>query len=358
MTVFRGNLTFPVFWGRMACVLLACGFLWACGDLSPGGVSDGPGSGKTRTEGTETAKGEARIAPMKMPPGFDDRPPLPGETGRERDSKGFPVMKPALGVKTQTMLFSEKIRDSNDRFERLENAVQEMRNDYDAMLPSILRLVAIEKDINQLVVQLDGLLKSDPQALSAPPAAASPVSVVEKEKLPDGPAAVQMAAAGSPAVDTLSGPLAEKDDGAPKPPAVPPPTPPPVSIPASPSAPAPIATPAAPPPAAAASDVTATGPRFGAHQGYTRIVFDVSAATAFTAEVDEAEKILLVEMPDAGWNGPASGAPAHPLIQSWNVSAGPGGKGSLISFQLSRAAKIKGRMALQSPPRIVVDLQD
>lgn len=356
MAVFRGNFEIPALVGRVLCALLLCGFLTACDSSSEFlGGGDKPGqSREASADGEGDAEGKVNISPMKAPPGLGLRPPAEGETGRERDSKGFPVMKPALGMKTN-MLFSEKIGDSDDRFERLENAVQEMRNDYDAMLPSILRLVAIEKDINQLVVQLDTLLKSDPQALP-PPAAAMPVEAVQQEDIAQNNQTAQGASAPPQNLAPQDKEFPEPDPapaGAP-PQTLPPiaPKPAPVSEAVVPPAPAPALVPAN----SAAGGVFVKAPRFGSHADYTRIVFDVGSATPFTAELDEAEKILLVELPDGRWDGPPSGASSHPLIASWKMNPGAGGKGVLISFQLSKSARIKDKMALQNPHRVVVDL--
>jgi hypothetical protein len=59
--------------------------------------------------------------------------------------------------------------DEADRLDRLENAVQELRNDFDTITPAITRLVAIEGDIQKLITQLDTpLLKSRLRCLPVP----------------------------------------------------------------------------------------------------------------------------------------------------------------------------------------------
>lgn len=63
-----------------------------------------------------------------------------------------------LNVNTKTRLFSESMRDDDDRFDRLEEAVQSIRDDFDAMTPSINRLISIEKDIKELHGQLSVLI--------------------------------------------------------------------------------------------------------------------------------------------------------------------------------------------------------
>lgn len=281
------------------------------------------------------------IAPMKLPPGMENRPPLPGETGREKDAKGLPMMKPALGVNTN-MLFAEKIRDPDDRFERVENAVQEMRSDYDAMLPAMLRLVAVEKDINNLVGQLETLLKNDGQdvAQDLAPAKVEPVAI---ETTMPPPAAAEAEEKTAEVVKPVSAPPPAVPEAIPAPTlppqATPPPATPPVQLAKS-----------------ATGSVKGLGLRIGAHPDFARIVLDLSATSSFKADLDSNEKILIVSLPDVQWTGAMNGSGNHPLVQSWNVTPGQNGAGTLVSFQLLGNTKIKTQTTLSNPARVVIDL--
>lgn len=64
-----------------------------------------------------------------------------------------------LGFKTK-ILFSESLSNEADRFDRLENAVQDIRDEFDKMSPSINRLVSIESDIRELHDQLKVLINN------------------------------------------------------------------------------------------------------------------------------------------------------------------------------------------------------
>lgn len=68
----------------------------------------------------------------------------------------FRTLAPPEGLKF-TQLFGDPIDDADERIGRLERAVQGLRNDFDTVVPSMVRLVAIEKDIKQLVSQLQTL---------------------------------------------------------------------------------------------------------------------------------------------------------------------------------------------------------
>lgn len=66
-----------------------------------------------------------------------------------------------------TPLFSEPIGNTDDRVRRLEETVQTLRNDLDTVVPSMVRLVAIEKDMKELVSQLQSLTTGVPMPAAA-----------------------------------------------------------------------------------------------------------------------------------------------------------------------------------------------
>ncbi len=66
-------------------------------------------------------------------------------------------LNPNFKPKT-TLLFAEKLNTTEERVDRLENAVQKIKEDFDVMAPSVVRLVAIEKDIKKLVKQLEDVV--------------------------------------------------------------------------------------------------------------------------------------------------------------------------------------------------------
>ena len=63
----------------------------------------------------------------------------------------------ALGPNTK-MLFADNISDENQRFDRLENAVQNVANTVDDMEPTVERLKRVEQDLESLTEQLEILL--------------------------------------------------------------------------------------------------------------------------------------------------------------------------------------------------------
>jgi hypothetical protein len=88
----------------------------------------------------------------------------------------FRALAPPEGLRF-TPLFIEPLKDSEKRLKRLEESVQIIRNDIDTLVPTMIRMVAIEKDIKGLVAQLQTL--TEPES-----AEKAPVSDVTPQELP------------------------------------------------------------------------------------------------------------------------------------------------------------------------------
>ncbi|MDB2683060.1 hypothetical protein N9Z27_02275 [Alphaproteobacteria bacterium] len=71
--------------------------------------------------------------------------------------------QPALGLNTDR-LFAQPVENPDQRFLRLETAVQDIRDEITEVSPSINRLVAVEKDIQNLIGQLEVMLQEPPPA--------------------------------------------------------------------------------------------------------------------------------------------------------------------------------------------------
>ncbi len=109
--------------------------------------------GDSSSSGRVTTASPATAAP---PPDSNTRAVEPGQLGRKMGPDGLPSLEPEKGVNVSVdSLFTNDIKDPIDRIKRLENAVLELRRDYDATLPSIKRLVGIEKDMQTLMGQLE-----------------------------------------------------------------------------------------------------------------------------------------------------------------------------------------------------------
>ncbi|NBX65787.1 MAG: hypothetical protein EBQ96_02205 [Proteobacteria bacterium] len=102
------------------------------------------------------------------------------------------------------------------------------------------------------------------------------------------------------------------------------------------------------------------GVRVGAHSDSVRIVLDVMGGKdKFTANLDNAEKVLMVELPDTSWSGAKTETlKGNPLVASY--TAQPSGKGTVLAVALKGETKILGSKTLKGaagkPTRLIIDL--
>ncbi|HEY0901505.1 MAG TPA: hypothetical protein VGD95_05225, partial [Micavibrio sp.] len=311
---------------RQALTLSAC-FILSAPLLGCGGGSPQTNATPNLASPENSAENGA-VAPLSgaAPPPALISPLKPGTTDRPLGKDGLPQLQ-AKGINYE-QLFTERLSDDNKRFERVENAVLDMRRDFETVLPSIVRLVAVENDIQNLVGQLETLLKNEPASAPLIPAEslpANPVPPVIEDLAPEpGTAPAEdsyqhtPAPAPAPMPDTAMNadtapepaqkpaPEASEEampDQAPTPLAQPTPPPPaPIATPPAPApAPAPAAAPA-PTPAPVISGNAVSAIRFGVDQDKTRIVFDANAAITYKKDLDNAENLLVIELPGLGWS--------------------------------------------------------
>lgn len=315
------------------------------------------------------------------PPNAEIRPLKPGQVDRPLGKDGLPQLQ-AKGINYE-QLFTERLSDDRQRFERVENAVLDLRRDFEAVLPSVMRLVAVEADIKNLVGQLETLLQNEPLPGPMDPAdslPANPVPPVIEDMSPEPgaePASDRYDAALHGTQRAQSAPLEikpeEESSAIPAPtPATPAPKPaaptPPVTAPVTPPvaapepAPAPV-TAAAPAPTANPAGPAVSGIRFGVDGGKTRIVFDADAAITYKKDLDNAEKLLVIELPGLAWRAAPSGtAPASAHVQSWTAQPMAENGGTRIIMILNKSASLAYEAALNPEPsnphyRLVLDLR-
>ena len=241
----------------------------------------------------------------------------------------------AKGIVTRR-LFDTAAGSDDERFERLEAAVQALRDDYDTTAPAVNRLMAIEQEIQGLVEQLQVLVDGD-----ATPADLSGIPPVSPSALNDAPIT---------GTSTNLPPVA-----VPPVPAAPAITPPVTSAPAAP-VPAPQAPVETPPPAAAVPAPQAAAPatsgaslvaaRVADHNTTTRIVFETTGNIPYTADVDP-EQILIVSFASGSATGNLSGASMKSsLVKSIDVTPQSNG-GMIVAMPLSKNTKIVGQGVLK-----------
>jgi hypothetical protein len=237
----------------------------------------------------------------------------------------------ALGLNLKTM-FVDDLKDPNARIDRLESAVIAMQEDMKTLAPSMQRMAVIEQDLEALVGQLEAVLQEEgAQPSTSSYSAPTPYNAPQTQST-DGPVSLQAMQDADPMA------LAEDDVAAP--------------------APAPAPTPA---PKSTPSGLSVLDLRLGEHANKTRLVFDLSGATSFRADLDNAEKILIVEIEKAAWNAAASKTLSSPMVQSYSTQPLDGGNGVRVILVLKKNATISSQSMLkpegtQSKHRLVIDL--
>jgi len=205
----------------------------------------------------------------------------------------------------------------SDRITRVERVVSALQRDIRILAPPILRLITVEQDIQALVTQLTQL------AQAPPPSRASPGAVP----------LYQPARAGSSGTPPAS---------------------------ASPPPPAKVSSGGSQAPSAS-GPVTVDKLRLGEHADKTRIVFDVSGPATYRYDLDNAEKLLVVELPQAGWADATQGSPGKsPVLASYTVTPMDGG-GSRVIMQLKKDTSVVYETVIKpngyDDYRIVIDLK-
>lgn len=241
----------------------------------------------------------------------------------------IPELEQAKGLSAKR-LFENKLRSDDDRFERLENAVQAMRDEFDTIKPTVERLSTVEADLQSLVSQLNtmvnngvvsqedvqiGQLNNDPAAIDR----ALGVNDVATSLPPATPSAPQnssVTANGRPIqLAPPSLPNKAKTNV--------------TEAPIQPSAPAAVNT----------SSAQLVNIRMADSPGKTRIVMESTASLSFTSDLDNNEKILTLIFPTGTTSDMGNLPLRSSLIKTVSETAQPNG-GFILAFTLNKASSI------------------
>lgn len=324
----------------------------ACGQNSNGTVGPNPGQRQSsavdpRTLAIPTSQDgrfsvdtpqSVRDAAATTPGPFSDVKPLEIKQGGSLGS---------LGLNLKTM-FVDDLKDPNARMDRLEGAVIAMQADMKTLAPSMQRMAVIEQDLEALVGQLEAVLNEESGQTGTTAAHATPYTDTAPQHndtgANDSPVSLQSMQESDPTA------LSMEDTAAPAPAATPAPTPTTTAAAKTQSA-----------PTQSSSGLGVSDLRLGEHPGKTRLVFDVTGMTTFRADLDNAEKILIVEIDKAAWNSAAAKTLSSPMVQSYSTQALDGGNGVRVILVLKKNASISSQSMLkpegaQSNHRLVIDL--
>lgn len=220
----------------------------------------------------------------------------------------------SLGLNLES--YFDETEEPPERLKKLERAVSSIQRDIRTLAPPLRRLITVERDLQALITQLTQLTQGAPDARPAAPQNTG--GGVIKAPVPH-PTSI---AAGS---------------GAPPPPK------------------------AASPPPSGGTAMASARIRTGEHNDKTRIVFDVSGSATYRYDLDNKERLLVVELPGTPWSGSKTGSiPKSPLVSSWSASALDSG-GSRVVIQLKKETSVLYETVLNGgngkDSRIVIDLK-
>ncbi len=286
---------------------------------------------------SQTTVSRAGEDALTLPPGMS--------AGDDSPRNKLIGMKGLKGVNVD-QLFSQNIRDTDKRFDRLESVVLDFRREYESVKPEIIRLVAIEKDMQQLISLLNnevGLPPASPEFanLNNDPIENAPVPDVQEQNMIT-----------NENIDIAEAP-------SPPPPPTPPPSPPVVTPQLTTPQPPTVIT----PPATTNGKVTINNFRFGAHPDYVRLVIDATQKTPYSIDLDSSGEILTILLPSSSWSGSEtkSYGGSSDLIDSYRAQEDPQSNGTIVyvSFKKPVTLKNQGTLASDSAPkfRIYIDVK-
>jgi hypothetical protein len=259
-------------------------------------------------------------------------------------------MAPPQGFKPQSIasnmnspLGAEEI---HMRFQSMEQQIAVMRQDMEHIAPLLGRLSIIEKSMRELSSALNNAYGATPQpAQNTMP---QQPQMMPAPTMPQAPAyntGVPMATntlPGSPAIMPMHNQQQTNmapTNAAPKP-----------YIPAVKKAPPKTVTIA-----------SVKGIRFGKYKGQDRVVLDLTAAAKFRYDLDNSEKLLIIDLPSASWSAQmAKKITSSGAIAAYNAQPGANG-GTQLIFSLKKNARVSQARAL--PPnqqyghRIFIDIE-
>lgn len=261
-----------------------------------------------------------------------------------------PVMPSASATSTTTSVTTTTAAPGaltvEDRIAKLEQTVGSLRSDYDRIMPAFASLNTTNERIQTLLDEIEKDTGKRPavsaQAPMLPEAGSETTTMVTTTTTPP-PLSAPPIAMKAPASKTIVKTETTKTETVK------------VETPA-----APVAKADAPPTSAAGGAVT--GVRIGEHGSKTRLVMDLSGKTKpdFKYDLDNAEKLLLVDLPALAWSGAQAGkGGVSPLVEGWNAQKGSNG-GTTVAVQLKRNARILSTQFLppegKDPARLVMDI--
>ncbi len=309
------------------CFTLFLGLLTAC---SPNEILR-----LKKSESTQTLKDTETSSPIALPPSFGDKRLNPDQPQNTYMPNGLPALQPMKGINADT-LFSKNIKNNGDRFNRVEGAVVDLRKEFDSYKPSIIRLAAVESDIQNLIKELEVLLQETPTNQQ-------PINLINEQKEEHSETA-QLKVEQLQVEHIKLEPEPEAKTPPPKETAkikpkkeVTPPTKTPKAVKTLPIK----KTKPALKPLPHHDGSIAKNLRAGEHANSLRIVIDTNKVTDFTIDLDNDEKLIIIELANARWIDNKNHVFNNlKLLESYSIEPINNGDGTMIILSLKKSTSI------------------
>lgn len=230
--------------------------------------------------------------------------------------------------------------ETHFRVLRLERQVSDLREDFSKLLPPLSNLIVSDRALDSTISDIESRQKNLAKQHQAMYEGATPPILNVKDHHPQ-----QLAKAEAQPVPPP--PFYQDNQKALAPQAQVKPAAPPVN-----KAPAPAAI--------ASSGPSVVSVRMGSYPDKTRLVLDLSAASKYSYDVDNNERLLIIDLPGAAWTAEMQKSFAgNPLVKGYSAQSANGG--TTVAVELARPAKVTNTAQLApnatySAHRIFLDI--
>ncbi len=287
---------------------------------------------------------------LKLPDGYE-------WDGEEDDMEENEETSQSSFTKGTTMSFrADRNAPTATRLAAIEDQLELLRQDFNELYPSMRRLMAIEQDMQELIMELKSLTTDVAAQPFVPPTGLS--QTLTKEQALAQADEMRRRAQQQQNNDAMIPPAMPAPANITQPPGVdtmPAPTPQTASAPVTP-APTPSA------PASGPINATVTQARIGIHSDIVRVVLDYTNGSTVTFDKSQNGQVFDLYLPNTSYNGRTSWQSEFvPMVTSYSVQQN--GSDTTIKFNLEPGISLKSAFVIPPKsaaqnPRLVIDFTE
>lgn len=321
----------------------------------------GENFGSSSPEGGNTVRQQSaplqETATSPAGPRTVSSPAQQARNAQESSQMPRPMARPK-GLVDNRRLFDEPISDPIERIRRIEVAVQDLRDDFDTAIPAMAGLVVSESELSQVLEDLKraGDLKytdiAPPRSAGLPRNPLEPADRSRPESAVSEPRQIMKDRDQTPSRESTAK-IAQADKPKPKPEPVKP------KIEIS-KAGKDAAKKQEKEPSKELKGTHVVNVRIGSYPDKTRIVLDLTNPAQYEVDLDNDEKLLILEVKGAKWSARENYTFKDSPILSSFTSQDEDGNGSRLLIALKKPVKILKKFALKADgprkDRIVLDI--